>query len=202
MIVLSSDSRLRFLHALAGCGRRCATLFEQGREAFPLDTERACHQLPFSEQEFLWKLLISPGFSRPPSAHSRSEYRTERRMKLASPSSTGVLPVVLRTRVCGMVTDSVWISNSLQCCIKVVIACREEFLACSAVQGLNRQHTVAMQRPVQRATGRAIGASFSFGYRPLPEFQSNSVVRRQTASGSRWSVLPTKFRCNTVVRRG
>ena len=45
-------------------------------------------------------------FSRRPSAHSRSEFRTESTMKLVSPSFTGVLPVALRTRVCGMVTDS------------------------------------------------------------------------------------------------
>ena len=79
------------------------------------------------------------GFSRPPSAHSRSECGTESTMEMASPSFTGVLPVALRNRVCGMATDSVWISSSQQCCIRAVVARREEFWACSTVQGLNRQ---------------------------------------------------------------
>ena len=42
-------------------------------------------------------------------------------MKLASPSFTGVLQVAVRTRVCGTETDCV------HCCIKSVVACREEF---------------------------------------------------------------------------
>ena len=40
-------------------------------------------------------------------------------MKLASPSFTGVLPVAVRTRVCGMQTDIV------HCCFRSVIASRD-----------------------------------------------------------------------------
>ena len=43
-------------HALAGSGRRCATLFAQDRKAFQVNTEN--HQLLLSEQEFGWKLPI------------------------------------------------------------------------------------------------------------------------------------------------
>ena len=149
------------LHALAGCGRRCAILFAQGREAFPLDTGMVLPDTVLGVRIYMEIVHSLSGFSRPPSAHSRSEYRTESTMKLGSPSFTGVLVVALRTRVCGMETDSVWISSSPHCCVKSVIACREEFLGLlgrsrfeQTVCGIT--HTVEMQRPVQRATGRAI----------------------------------------------
>ena len=93
------------VYAIASCGCRCATLFAQSNGAFPDGVTRSL----FGATVW-WRLLNLSGVS-----------RSEGHMKLASPSFTGVLPVAVRTRVCGMDTDSVLF------CIKSVIACREEF---------------------------------------------------------------------------
>ena len=62
--------------ALAGCGRRCATMFAWGERRFPLDTE-----LRFRVTRFVWRL---PSFSRPsrlPSTHRKCGSRSESSMK-------------------------------------------------------------------------------------------------------------------------
>ena len=126
-------------------------------------------------------------------------------MKMASPSFTGVLPVALRNRVCGTVTDSVWISSSQQCCIRAVIARREEFLACSTVQGLNRQ-SVAWRSDAK--TGTKCDWTSDRSQSQLWVRTSARISEQQCyrETGSVWiSSAPfcqRAFRSNSVVLRG
>ena len=88
------------LHALAGCGRRCATLFLRcicPREGHARQTVRSQRRQSASVaghchcpcQCASWDVLGDPSCLL--SAHSRCGSRCERTMKLASPSFTGVL---------------------------------------------------------------------------------------------------------------
>ena len=95
-----------------------------------------------------------------------------------------VLHARISEQQCGTETDSIWISSSRHCWMKIVVACREEFglAGCSRFEQTVYvfADTVAMQRPVrvmqmvqktvavpqvQSATGRASRSSQSFEYR-------------------------------------
>ena len=105
--VLGID-RCPLAYALAGCGRRCATLFAQGN-AFPPDTVRVS-QTRVQSNRLCREVALSLKFSCLHSARSRCQYRSERPMKLASPSFKGLLrcPLCCKPHI-----------PTQQCCIEI-----------------------------------------------------------------------------------